>query len=90
MRGLVTAGRLFGWNASAGLESGRDLTEVGLPIVVSRIVPRAATKIVCRPRKSRFGYCMTAKDQAQPASSRATATFAITGFFRRAVKPCQR
>lgn len=33
---------------------------------------------------------MTASDQAQPASSRATATFATTGFFRRAVKVSHR
>jgi len=33
---------------------------------------------------------MTASDQAQPASSRATATLATTGFFRRAVNLSQR
>jgi hypothetical protein len=45
MRGLVTAGRLFGWSVSLSKDE-RGHAEAGLLIVVSRVAPRAATPAV--------------------------------------------
>jgi hypothetical protein len=62
----------------------------GLLIVTTRIIPRAATQpfraswtfvFLAQP----VDYSRTASDQHQPASSRATATLAMTGFFFRSV-----
>jgi hypothetical protein len=41
-----------------------------------------SAKFGCRPG----GYCMVASDQHQPASSRAMATLATSGFLPRSVK----
>ena len=62
----------------------------GLLIVTTRIIPRAATQ----PFRTSWTfvvleqpgcYSRTASDQHQPASSRVTATLAITGFLFRSV-----
>src|SRR5215212_9259716 len=85
MRGLVTAGRAVRLERSAAL--GSNVTtgvdhERWLFIGVSRVVPRAATWIDDGQGNPACRYSRTASDQAQPASSRATATLAMTGRLR--------
>ena len=89
MRGLVTAGRVFGWSGSACL--GSSVAHAGLLIADSRVAPRAAAN-AWSTKQIVGGYSsITARDQHQPASSRAMATLAIAWrFFRRAVKVSQR
>ena len=94
MRGLVTAGRAVRRERAAGLESERGHDHLGLIMVVHRSVAGRSSR---GNRVAATGgevlaacYSSTARDQAQPASSRATATSATAGRFLRAVKLCQR
>src|SRR6266702_309272 len=89
IRGLSTAGR------AVRLERGR-LSRVerragALLIAVSRVAPRAAVTETLPGRSGSPNQSgMVASDQHQPASSRATATLAITGRFLRTVNVFQR
>ena len=90
MRGLGTAGRWFGWSGPLSRDRASHQHSVGrLLIVVSRVAPRAAspadrpTPIGC----GWLGQSRTARDQHQPASSRATATLAITWLLAAGVEP---
>jgi hypothetical protein len=90
MRGLVTAGRCFRLERYRWSKDERGLIPDGdrLLIARGRIAPRAAGPGRCPPRSAQRGPTIqssgrTASDQHQPASSRATATFAITGRFLR-------
>ena len=86
IRGLATAGRVFGWIASACLASSVDPR--GLLIGVSRVDPRAATTGLGEEARSDSDQSsITASDQHQPASSRAIATLATVGRFRRSRNP---
>ena len=94
---LICAGWLpqdgvFGWSVTAGLRTSVawSLMGIGLLIASGRIAPRAVgpggltptvSSGVVGPAGQSSGR--TASDQHQPASSRATATFAITGRFVR-------
>ncbi len=91
--GWVPQDRVFGGNGTAGLviERGRVFgddcrSRTGLLIARGRVVPHAAGSGWLTPTVSMGGYSGSmARDQHQPASSRATATLAITGRFRRSV-----
>jgi hypothetical protein len=85
LRGLATAGRGFGWIASACLGSSVDLR--GLLIVVSRVDPRLPPLDSRRKQIGGDQSSMTARDQHQPASSRAIATLATVGRLPRSRKP---
>ena len=89
IRGLVTAGRGFGWIASACLASSVDPVQ-RLLIVESRIDPRAATTVLVWKLIGGGQSSMTASDQHQPASSRAIATLATVGRLRRVRNPTHR
>src|SRR5215212_2025929 len=82
---------LFGWDAPAGLEA--DVAVPGGGSVVHRRIagrPSRCDQIGDGQRGFKVGYSRTASDQIQPASSRAMATLATTGRFRRTVKDCHR
>src|SRR5699024_2046752 len=87
MRGLVTAGRWFGWSRVRLSRIERGPSGSDLLIAVSRVAPRAATstcwggKAVCEGQSS-----MTASDQHQPASSRAIAVVATVWRLFRSMK----
>ena len=79
MRGLVTAGRAVRLERIACLGSSVAGRERRLLIAVSRVAPRAAATAVVDEAVWVAGYSSsTARDQHQPASSRAMATLAIT------------
>src|SRR5680860_749862 len=94
MRGLATAGRRYGAEQTACLVSSVAPRRGVLLIVPSRVAPGAATASVadepdCGGLVVHWS-AITARDQHQPASSRAMATLASTGFFSRASKRAHR
>jgi hypothetical protein len=93
MRGLVTAGRAvrLGRFRCSRVERDHDqhLGSVGVHSCVADR-PSRCDQDGDGQGNLRGVYSMTASDQAQPASSRATATLATTGRLRRAVNASQR
>ncbi len=93
MRGLVTAGRAVRreLHRVSRVERGRPSSDVRLLIAASRVAPRAATAAAWTKRSPvARGQSMTARDQHQPASSRAMATLAMTGRLQRRLNLTQR
>ena len=95
MRGLVTAGRAVRLERIRILEIERD-PQAGLMIAHSCSAGRSTRcdhsfgGVLAGHLGGSRCYSRTASDQHQPASSRAIATLAMTGFFFRSVKTCQR
>ena len=85
MRGLGTAGRCF--RQERDRVSSNEHHEPGgsLLIGVSRVAPRAATGPLGNEADQGRYASSTARDQHQPASSRAIATLAMVGFLLRSM-----
>ena len=98
MRGLVTCSTVCSAGALRGSKDERDRIPfrekgVGRFIAPGRVAPRAAVPRLLDPHGRLVGgesSGSTARDPHQPASSRATATLAITGRFLRRFKLTQR
>lgn len=97
IRGLVTAGRCFGRSVTAGLMTSVAPTMMvslssGLLIASSRVTPRAASSslVVVKDSLVSAHVSITARDQHQPASSRAIAALAVFEFFFRSMNPTHR
>ena len=95
--GWLPQDRVFGWERSAGLRTSVARGTSGghgLLIASGRVAPRAVDLDDSIPPRSARGRGFqsgsTASDQHQPASSRATATLAITARFLRRFNPTQR
>jgi hypothetical protein len=100
MRGLVTAGRIVRRERAAGLEIERDfLARQGIAhracrgLLLTLPSPSVITGRSLWPRGrgvQRGSLSRTARDQHQPASSRAIAALAMTGVFFLSMNACQR